>query len=306
MKLHEKKEHYSYEKALDEKTRLILFKLRNNGILESINGVIATGKESIVIHCEGGVTVSTKLPEECALKVFKTTLLDFKSRSKYIKGDSRFIKDEYKKQNPRRIIKLWAIKEYQNLLRMKKYSIPCPEVFLLKKHVLVMKFIGEDNVPAPKLKDANLTSNMISSALDQCLKYMEKMYKKCGLVHADLSPYNMLWHKDQLYFIDVSQAVEKHHPHAYEFLLKDCENVTNFFRSIGAEVVPTANELFNSITDLDLDVSCEKDEFLSQIQEYEKNEERLQFDDGKEFAFEYHMEKLESSKKYNINENNDA
>ena len=53
------------------------------------------------------------------------------------------------------------------------------------------------------------------------------MYQKCGLVHADLSEYNMLWHKDKVYFIDVGQSVEKMHPKAEEFLLRDCENVCN-------------------------------------------------------------------------------
>ena len=57
------------------------------------------------------------IPKECAIKVFKTTLTDFKHRSKYVRGDIRFAKDEFKKQNPRRIIKIWAEKEDNNLRR---------------------------------------------------------------------------------------------------------------------------------------------------------------------------------------------
>ncbi len=56
---------------------------------------------------------------------------------------------------------------------------------------------------------------------------MKKMYREANLVHADLSEYNMLWWKDQLYFIDVSQAVEKQHPLANVFLLRDCANVVD-------------------------------------------------------------------------------
>ena len=56
------------------------------------------------------------LPSECALKVFKTTLSEFKTREKYIKDDHRF-RDRYSKQNPRKIIKLWAEKEFRNLNR---------------------------------------------------------------------------------------------------------------------------------------------------------------------------------------------
>ena len=55
---------------------------------------------------------------------------------------------------------------------------------------------------------------------------MKKMYNECQMVHADLSEYNMLWHEDTVHFIDVGQAVDRMHPHAHEFLLRDCKNVT--------------------------------------------------------------------------------
>ena len=50
------------------------------------------------------------MPEECAVKVFKTTLNEFKTRDRYMKDDHRF-KDRFSKQNPRKIIRLWAEKE---------------------------------------------------------------------------------------------------------------------------------------------------------------------------------------------------
>lgn len=52
---------------------------------------------------------------------------------------------------------------------MKKADIPCPEVVLLKKHILVMSFIGKDHVPAPKLKDVMLSSEDTKDAFYQVL-----------------------------------------------------------------------------------------------------------------------------------------
>ncbi|KFM82276.1 Serine/threonine-protein kinase RIO3, partial [Stegodyphus mimosarum] len=49
-KVHDKKEKSTAEKALDEKTHLILYKLVNNQTLESLNGCFSTGKESCVYH----------------------------------------------------------------------------------------------------------------------------------------------------------------------------------------------------------------------------------------------------------------
>ena len=44
----------------------------------------------------------------------------------------------------------------------------CPEVVLLKKHILVMSFIGRDQVPAPTLKEAKLSRDQLNSAYQQC------------------------------------------------------------------------------------------------------------------------------------------
>jgi RIO kinase 3 len=57
------------------------------------------------------------MPKEVAIKVFKTTLNEFHTRAKYVNGDYRFSKDEFKKQNPRKIIRIWAEKETVNLRR---------------------------------------------------------------------------------------------------------------------------------------------------------------------------------------------
>lgn len=55
------------------------------------------------------------------------------------------------------------------VFRMRKAEIPCPEVVMLKKHILVMSFIGKDHVPAPKLKDAMLSPEEMKNAFYQVL-----------------------------------------------------------------------------------------------------------------------------------------
>lgn len=138
-----KEDRATAELGIDEFTRLLLYKLINNGLLERVNGIISTGKEAVIIHADGDQNYEEiRLPKECVLKVFKTTLSEFKQRDKYIKDDYRF-KDRYgNKPNSRKMVTLWAEKEMHNLGRLKKAGIPCPEVLALKKHILVMSFIG--------------------------------------------------------------------------------------------------------------------------------------------------------------------
>ncbi|XP_071041184.1 serine/threonine-protein kinase RIO3 [Parasteatoda tepidariorum] len=261
-RLHDKREKSTAEKALDEKTSLILFKLLNNKILKSLTGCISTGKEACVYHAWSGMPEEESSPEdqpspedqsppeepvrEFAIKVFKTTLNEFINRDQYIKDDHRF-KYRFSKQNPRKVIHMWAEKEMRNLLRMKEANISCPEVIALKKHVLVMTFIGKDMLPAPKLRDVDLPFEDMTIIFEQTVDIMKDMYTKCKLVHADFSEYNLLWYEDKTWVIDVSQAVEITHPRSLEYLLRDCTNISNFFDKKGVKEVPSPEDLFFQI-----------------------------------------------------------
>lgn len=271
-RLHDKKEKATAEQSLDPATRLLLYKLVNREILDEVNGCISSGKESCVFHAAGGKSEELVVPRECVVKVFKTTLNEFKNREQYIKGDFRF-RDRFSKLNPRKCIHLWAEKEMHNLQRMRRAGIPCPEVVTLKKHLLVMSFVGLDGTPAPKLKEAHLNREQLASAYAQTVSLAQAMFEKCHLVHADLSEYNLLWHQGQVVVIDVSQAVDRMHPHALEFLLRDCTNVCQFFQRHGLEDLMSPQELFTKVCGLNL--PGEGAELLSQIQNFERDSESL-------------------------------
>ena len=42
------------EKVLDRRTRILLLKMVNSGVIKQVNGIVSTGKESVIIHCNGG------------------------------------------------------------------------------------------------------------------------------------------------------------------------------------------------------------------------------------------------------------
>jgi RIO kinase 1 len=50
-------------------------------------------------------------------------------------------------------VRTWAEKEMRNLKRLHVAGIPCPEPHLLKQHVLIMDFLGEDGWCAPRLRE---------------------------------------------------------------------------------------------------------------------------------------------------------
>jgi len=118
--------------------------------------------------------------------------------------------------------------------------VMCPEVVEVRQNVLVMDFIGQDSEAAPRLKDTEgLSPDDWSRLYCDCILCMRRMMQDCGLVHGDLSEYNMLYHDGQLWIIDVSQSVEKGHPQALDFLKRDCVNINGFFsKKVNCPVLP--------------------------------------------------------------------
>jgi len=89
--------------------------------------------------------------EALATQVYKTSILVFKDRDRYVTGDWRF-RNGYCRHNPRKMVRTWAEKEMRNLARLREAGIFAPETRILRSHVLVMEFIGEAGFPAPRLK----------------------------------------------------------------------------------------------------------------------------------------------------------
>ncbi|XP_063075155.1 serine/threonine-protein kinase RIO1 [Engraulis encrasicolus] len=237
----DKSDRATVEQVLDPRTRMILFKMLSRGVISEINGCISTGKEANVYHA------STAKGESRAIKIYKTSILLFKDRDKYVSGEFRF-RHGYCKGNPRKMVRTWAEKEMRNLSRLHTAEIPSPEPIMLRSHVLVMDFIGKDDMPAPLLKNAVLSESKARELYLQVIQNMRRMYQEARLVHADLSEFNMLYHNGDAYIIDVSQSVEHDHPHALEFLRKDCSNVNDYFQKHDVAVM-TVRELFEFITD---------------------------------------------------------
>lgn len=237
----DKQDRATAEQVMDPRTRMILFKMLNRGLITEINGCISTGKEANVYHA------TSKTGEDYAIKIYKTSILVFKDRDKYVSGEYRF-RHGYCRHNPRKMVRTWAEKEMRNLVRMQNSQIPVPIPIILRSHVLVMTFIGDKGWAAPKLKDVDLSSSKARELYRDCVIMMWTIYRKCKLVHADLSEFNILYHEGKLVIIDVSQSVEQDHPHALEFLRKDCTNISQYFRKFEVSTM-TVKELFDFITD---------------------------------------------------------
>ena len=251
----DKSDRATSEQVLDPRTRMILLQMINRNVVSEVNGCLSTGKEANVYHAlsipQEDDSEAAVAPLHRAIKVYKTSILVFKDRDKYVTGEYRF-RQGYSKSNNRAMVKVWAEKEMRNLKRIYASGIPCPEPVQLRLHVLVMGFLGDKKgIPAPRLKDVELVGSDIEARWKllylQLLGYMHILYQTCRLVHADLSEYNILYYNEKLWLIDVSQSVEHDHPRSLEFLRMDIKNVSDFFRRKDVDVL-SEKTIFGFVT----------------------------------------------------------
>lgn len=216
-----KEEFKTMHDVFDEFTNRTLYKLITQGHFEGLESPISIGKESNIF------SAIKKEGTRVIVKVYRLETCDFNRMYDYIKNDSRFIN---LKKGKRKIIFSWVQREYRNILKAREANVSVPTPFTFSNNVLVLEFIGKDGMIAPKLKDA--VPKNPKEFFDKIIMNMKKLHK-AGLVHADLSAFNILNHNERPVFIDFSQGTTLESPRALEYLERDIRNVCNFFKKIG-------------------------------------------------------------------------
>jgi RIO kinase 1 len=225
IKIEDIKEFKIERKIFDQRTLMAIYKLLNKGIIKTVESVAKEGKESVVLSAKD------KNENWLALKVYRYEYCDFKSMWKYLVGDPRFFNV---KKSRRAVVLNWAKREFKNLQIAFEAGISCPKPIALNENVLVLEFIGENGNLAPRLIDVELSLEDATYLYSLLLEEIRKIVS-AGLVHSDISPYNILIF-EKPYLIDFSQAVPHSHPFAKEFLLRDIKNINSYFKKIGVKV----------------------------------------------------------------------
>jgi RIO kinase 1 len=212
--------------VFDKKTLMTIYDLMTGGFIDSVGYPISTGKEGNVFFTRD------EEGEAFALKIFRTSTSTFKRVTRYIEGDPRF---KGVAGNRWKMIYAWVNKEYRNLQRYLEAGIPVPEPITFEKNCLLMEYIGDENGPAPQLKDVPLDDP--TEMYDEVLSFIIDGWQDAHLVHGDLSEYNVLIHEGQPILIDCGQAMTNDYFNAKDLLIRDIKNVNRFFKSRDAEII---------------------------------------------------------------------
>lgn len=219
------------KEVFDRSTLLTLYSLMSQGHIDEVHGPISTGKEANVFHGKD------QNQQEIAIKIYRIATSGFRTKWSYLTSDPRY---RHVAKNPRKVVFMWARREFSTLKSLYgKINLPAP--IAVNNNVVVMDFLGKNGLAYPLLKNAGPENP--EEDFKTVIDTVKTMYAE-GLVHADLSEYNIMIY-DKLYFIDFAQATISDDPRAEEFLKRDLENVQKYFSRYCD--VPDGEELFQEV-----------------------------------------------------------
>lgn len=197
--------------------------LVRRNILEAIGDKIGVGKESDIYRglAPGNIKVIVKF-----LRIGRTSFRKTRIKRGWVE-DPKYTWFHQSKIAAEREYK--ALKELYSL----KCSVPYPLAY--NRHVIVTEYIdGVELYTKPKLENPYRVLEII-------LDTLRKAYLEAGIIHGDLSEYNILVdiENNKPYIIDWPQYVYRDEPNAMDLLKRDIQYIIRFFKkNYGVEIDP--------------------------------------------------------------------
>src|SRR3989344_7422108 len=190
---------------------------------------LKAGKEAqgYLVECDRKLTF-LKVYKNYALRSFKNT--DVYTVGRYIKRPSHRKSVTQKNKFGKIFIQnTWVMREFYLLKKIFNKRGNIPEPFLSAHNAILMEYIGNKVTPAPKLKDVELTKKQAKECFKTVIENI-RIFLDIGIVHSDLSPYNILYWKGKPYIIDFPQAIDiRNSPNRELFLKREIGNISNYF-----------------------------------------------------------------------------
>lgn len=220
----------------------------SRGAIDTELGILKTGKEADVflleradpLEPERGVVMAAKRYRGAEHRTFHRSAAYTEGRSMKRSRDQRALK---RKSTFGKLVAAgeWAVSEWEALKRWYGLGLPVPYPVQIDGQEILMEWItveDDDGVvaTAPRLAQVRPEQALLESYFDQ-LRDVLAVTVQAGMVHGDLSAYNILAAGERLVVIDMPQVVDLvGNVNGMDYLLRDCANVCSWFRSRGLDV----------------------------------------------------------------------
>lgn len=132
----------------------------------------------------------------------------------------------------------WIEREWMALKQLYRRGAIVPKPIAFNEDSILMECIGTPDEPAVLLKKAMLEKNEASIHFKLVLENIRLMLKN-GVIHADLSEFNIMYHQGKVTIIDFPQVIDPElNPNAYFLLERDVLNICKFFSKHGVKSDP--------------------------------------------------------------------
>ncbi len=216
----------------------------SQGAIDTELGVLKTGKEAEVFLLEradpldpdGGVVMAAKRYRAPDHRTFHRSAAYSEGRSMKRSRDQRALKR--KSTFGREVAAAeWAVSEWDALKRCWSLGVPVPYPVQIDGTEILMEWVTVDGpdgaATAPRLAQTRPDAALLASYYDQLRDALATMVQ-AGIVHGDLSAYNILAAGERLVIIDLPQIVDLvGNTQGMDFLMRDCANVCAWFRQKG-------------------------------------------------------------------------
>jgi RIO kinase 1 len=205
-------------------------------------GILKTGKEADVFLLERAVPDDGPSVVMAAKRYRGEEHRSFHRSAAYTEGrrtrNTRDARAMQKKTSHGRAVAAgqWAGAEWESLKRLWSLGLPVPYPVQIDGTELLMEWVTHDGESAPRLAQTRPTRDLLECYFEQVRGVLAELARH-GIVHGDLSAYNILAAGERLVVIDLPQVVDLvGNPAGPDFLLRDCTNVCAWFRARGLEV----------------------------------------------------------------------
>ena len=222
------------------KTPKRLQALVTEGLVDEVIRQLMSGKEATVYIVRCGEEI------RCA-KVYKDQKQrSFRNNTSYQEGrrtkNSRQARAMEKGSRYGRQMQeeAWQSAEVDALYRLAAAGLRVPQPYLCHEGVLLMELVTDaEGQPAPRLNDIEMTAEQALEFHAELLRQVVRMLC-AGLIHGDLSEYNILVGADGPVIIDLPQAVDAAgNSNAGEMLERDVANLASYFGRFAPELADT-------------------------------------------------------------------
>ncbi|MCV2421635.1 PA4780 family RIO1-like protein kinase [Paucibacter sp. DJ2R-2] len=221
--------------------------LLEEGLIDGVARQLMSGKEAqvFVVRC-GEETRCAKVYKEATQRSFRQAV-DYTENRKVKNSRSARAMAKGSRFGREQQEAAWQSAEVDALYRLAAAGVRVPKPYNFFEGVLLMELVADANGDAaPRLNDVQFTPEAARRHHATLVREVVRMLC-AGIVHGDLSEFNILLAEDGPVIIDLPQAVDAAgNNHAKRMLLRDVENLRNFFGRFAPELLASdfGNELW--------------------------------------------------------------